>query len=59
MTLSTFYAFLGHDVLGNALAALLVAGLGYTAKKIRAAVRNRNRDTAPTDHTDQSDQTAS
>ncbi|MER5776958.1 hypothetical protein ABT144_22220 [Streptomyces sp. NPDC002039] len=59
MTLSTLSAFLGHDVLGNAVAALLVAGLGYTAKKIRATVRNRNRDTAPTDHTDRSDQAPS
>ncbi|MGI5450943.1 hypothetical protein ACQEVM_35245 [Streptomyces sp. CA-243310] len=59
MTLSTLYAFLGHDVLGNTLAALLVAGLGYTAKKVRASVRNRNRDTAPTDPTDRSDRTPS
>ncbi|MDX3536779.1 hypothetical protein PV721_20845 [Streptomyces sp. MB09-01] len=46
MTLSTLYALLGHDLLGNALAAALVTGVGYTAKKIRAKVRNRNGNTA-------------
>ncbi|MFF4391869.1 MULTISPECIES: hypothetical protein [unclassified Streptomyces] len=45
MTLSTLYAFLGHDLLGNTLAAALIAGIGYTAKKIRAKVRNRNGQT--------------
>ncbi|MEU9420929.1 hypothetical protein [Streptomyces sp. NPDC048272] len=55
MTLSTLYAFLRHDVLGNVLAALLVAGLGYPARKILAEVRNRNRDTDHTDDTDHSD----
>ncbi|MFJ5811151.1 hypothetical protein [Streptomyces sp. NPDC093093] len=48
MTLSTLYAFLGHDLLGNTLAAALITGAGYTAKKIRATLRNRNADT---DHT--------
>ncbi len=48
MTLSTLYAFLGHDLLGNTLAAALITGIGYTAKKIRAKVRNRNGNT---DHT--------
>ncbi|WP_331747082.1 hypothetical protein OG365_39725 (plasmid) [Streptomyces sp. NBC_00853] len=47
MTLSTLYAFLGHDLLGNTLAAALITGIGYTAKKIRAKVRNRN---GQTDH---------
>ncbi|MFF1367856.1 hypothetical protein OG280_02150 [Streptomyces virginiae] len=42
MSLSTLYAFLGHDILGNAIAAALVAGTGYLAKKIRARARNRN-----------------
>ncbi|MEU9799009.1 hypothetical protein [Streptomyces sp. NPDC051000] len=55
MTLSTLYAFLRHDVLGNVLAALLVAGLGYPARKILAEVRNRNRDTDHTDDTEHSD----
>ncbi|MFG2987669.1 hypothetical protein ACGFYQ_42000 [Streptomyces sp. NPDC048258] len=36
---------LGHDLLGNTLAAALITGLGYTAKKIRAKVRNRNGNT--------------
>ncbi|MER7764350.1 hypothetical protein [Streptomyces sp. NPDC097619] len=42
MELSMLYAFLGHDVLGNAAAALLIAGGGFIAKKIRSALRNRN-----------------
>ncbi|MFB6823354.1 hypothetical protein ACFCXA_17410 [Streptomyces virginiae] len=42
MSLSTLYAFLGHDLLGNVVATALVAGTGYLAKKIRARARNRN-----------------
>ncbi|MEY2233367.1 MULTISPECIES: hypothetical protein [Streptomyces] len=42
MSLSTLYAFLGHDLLGNVIAACLVAGTGYLAKKIRTKARNRN-----------------
>ncbi|MFJ5552509.1 hypothetical protein [Streptomyces sp. NPDC093225] len=48
MSLSTLYAFLAHDVLGNIAAAFLVAGSGYTAKKIRAGVRKRNGETPDT-----------
>ncbi|MGW2995385.1 hypothetical protein ACWDA9_27755 [Streptomyces sp. NPDC001193] len=48
MTLYTLYAFLAHDVLGNVLAALTVAGTGYTAKKIRTEVRKRNGQTHDT-----------
>ncbi|MFJ9597992.1 hypothetical protein ACIRS3_35260 [Streptomyces virginiae] len=42
MSLSTLYAFLGHDLLGDLVAAVLVAGTGYIAKKIRSRARNRN-----------------
>ncbi|MFG2716361.1 hypothetical protein ACGFX2_38430 [Streptomyces goshikiensis] len=42
MTLSTLYAFFVHDIVGQVLAAALIAGIGYTAKRIRAKVRNRN-----------------
>ncbi|MEW2417884.1 hypothetical protein AB0953_29815 [Streptomyces sp. NPDC046866] len=48
MTLSTLYAFLSHDLIGNVLATLLVAGAGYTAKKIRTKNRNRNDNTDQT-----------
>ncbi|WP_158734504.1 hypothetical protein [Streptomyces sp. NRRL F-2747] len=48
MTLSTLYAFLAHDVLGNTLAALIAAGTGYTAKKIRTGLRKRNSETQNT-----------
>ncbi|MEV7442915.1 hypothetical protein AB0O22_17465 [Streptomyces sp. NPDC091204] len=47
MTLSTLYGFLSHDVLGNILSTLLIAGAGYTAKKIRAKARNQK---SQTDH---------
>ncbi|MFD7625513.1 hypothetical protein ACFV7Q_05605 [Streptomyces sp. NPDC059851] len=42
MSLSTLYTFLSHDLLGDVVAASLVAGIGYLAKKIRASARNRN-----------------
>ncbi|WP_327260797.1 hypothetical protein OG444_04155 [Streptomyces sp. NBC_01232] len=45
MSLSTLYAFLGHDLLGDVVAAGLVAGTGYLAKKIRTRARNRNGQT--------------
>ncbi|MGW9069513.1 hypothetical protein ACWGQT_08700 [Streptomyces yangpuensis] len=45
MSLSTLYAFLGHDLLGDVVAAGLVAGIGYLAKKIRSRARNRNSGT--------------
>ncbi|KPI15441.1 hypothetical protein OV450_2579 [Actinobacteria bacterium OV450] len=48
MTVSTLYAFLTHDVLGNALATVLVAGTAYTAKKLWTALRNRNDQTNDT-----------
>ncbi|MFB6808829.1 hypothetical protein [Streptomyces sp. NPDC056387] len=48
MTMSTLYAFLAHDVLGNALATVLVAGTAYTAKKLRTGLRKRNDQTRDT-----------
>ncbi|WP_158075100.1 hypothetical protein [Streptomyces sp. MJM1172] len=42
MSPSTLYAFLSHDLLGNMLATVIVTGVGYTAKRIRARLRNRN-----------------
>ncbi|MFI6150286.1 hypothetical protein [Streptomyces sp. NPDC051109] len=45
MSLCTLYAFLAHDVLGNVLAALIAAGTGYTAKKIRTGIHKRNSET--------------
>ncbi|EDX23847.1 hypothetical protein OHU17_35560 (plasmid) [Streptomyces goshikiensis] len=45
MSPSTLYAFLSHDLLGNMLATVIVTGVGYTAKRIRARLRNRNGQT--------------
>ncbi|MFD7836177.1 hypothetical protein [Streptomyces sp. NPDC059761] len=48
MSRSTLYAFLAHDVLGNIVAAILIAVLGYTAKMIWTCVRKRNSETRNT-----------
>ncbi|MBT2454890.1 hypothetical protein [Streptomyces sp. ISL-86] len=48
MSLSTLYAFLAHDVLGNVLATFLIAGTAYTVKKLRTGVRKRNDQTHDT-----------
>ncbi|MFE2144796.1 hypothetical protein ACFXA3_24170 [Streptomyces sp. NPDC059456] len=48
MSRSTLYAFPTHDVLGNVVAAILIAVLGYTAKKIWTSIRKRNGETRDT-----------
>ncbi|WP_158717357.1 MULTISPECIES: hypothetical protein [unclassified Streptomyces] len=45
MSLSTLYAFFVHDVLGNLVAAILLAVLGYTANKVWTCIRKRNDQT--------------
>ncbi|MGW4690608.1 hypothetical protein ACWEPM_37810 [Streptomyces sp. NPDC004244] len=45
MNLSTLYAFLANEVLGKALAAILIAGACHIAKKIRSTLRKRNKRT--------------